>query len=513
MRRSAPLRLAGLLLAACLALTGCAGGPQPDPESTATPEPAATPAQTAAQFALACYPEAGFHPITGANRTNLSLCGLMYEGLFALDQHFQPQEQLCSSYTVSADALSWTFTLRQGVSFSDGTPLTAAQVVSSLEQARTSALYSARFVDIGAITAGDGTVTVALRQANGALPALLDIPVVREGESGPVGTGPYVLTGAGDTLALTARSGWWQGKELPLETIPLRTIQEADELIHAFDTRDIALVSTDLTGTNALGFSGSFNTVDYPTSNMLYVGFNTASGPCRSAAVRQALQHAFDRASVATVLLSRHAQAAALPISPASPYYPGQLAEELEYSSQALADGLAAAGWTRTEEGWVQGGQTLSLTLAAPANNADRLAVAESLAAGLQAMGIQTQLQALTWEQYVQALTAGDFDLYLAEVRLTADFDLSALIAPGGSLNYGGYSDAQATQLLAAYRAAVGQGRDLAGRRLYERLAEEPPFAVLCFKNWSVLTQWSRISDLTPTQQNVFYNFAEWSIT
>ena len=74
------------------------------------------------------------------------------------------------------------------------------------------------------------------------------------------------------------------------------------------------------------------------------------------------------------------------------------------------------------------------------------------------------------------------------------------------------YADAQAAQLLQEYRAATGQGRDLSAKRLYERLAEEPPFAVLCFKNWSVLTQWSRISGLTPTQQNVFYGFAHWDI-
>ena len=56
------------------------------------------------------------------------------------------------------------------------------------------------------------------------------------------------------------------------------------------------------------------------------------------------------------------------------------------------------------------------------------------------------------------------------------------------------------------------QGRETSGLRLYERLAEEPPFAVLCFKNWSVLTQWNRVSGLTPTQQNVFYGFANWDI-
>ena len=48
---------------------------------------------------------------------------------------------------------------------------------------------------------------------------------------------------------------------------------------------------------------------------------------------------------------------------------------------------------------------------------------------------------------------------------------------------------------------------------LYQRLAEEPPFAVLCFKNWSVLMQWNQLSGLTPTQQNLFYQFDQWEIS
>ena len=166
------------------------------------------------------------------------------------------------------------------------------------------------------IAAANGMVTVTLSRANGALPALLDIPIVKETGGVPLGTGPYVLAGTGENLALEARSDWWQGKALPRDTIPLRAIQEADDLIHAFDTRDIALVSTDLTGTNALGFSGSFAAVDYPTSTMLYVGFNTADGPCRSAQVRQALLRGFDRAAVSTAQFSRHAQPCLLYTSP-----------------------------------------------------------------------------------------------------------------------------------------------------------------------------------------------------
>lgn len=511
MKKRTRLRLAALGTALCLALAGCAGGPEPAATPSPVPAESAPPAQRQG-FALACYPDAGFHPITGTNRTNLTLAGLMYEGLFALDQRFAVEQALCDRYTVSEDGLTWTFTLRPGVTFSDGSPLTGAEAAASLEKARTSALYSARFAEIGAITAGEGTVTVTLTRANGGLPALLDIPIVKETGGVPLGTGPYVLTGSGDGLRLTANGGWWRGETLPLAEIPLKSIQEADDLIHAFDTKEISLVTTDLTATNALGFSGSYDTVDYPTSVMVYVGFNTASGPCRDAGVRRALLRAFDRDSVATALLSRHAQPAALPVSPSSSLYKESLAEGLSYSSQAAADALTEAGWTRTESGWVSGRQTLSLELVVSSENQDRVAAAQHLVNGLNDMGIRATLTKLDWDAYLSALQRGEFDLYLGEVRLTGDFDLTPLITAGGALNYGGYSDARAAQYLQDYRGAVGQGRDLNAQRLYQRLAEEPPFAVLCFKNWSVLTQWNALSDLTPTQQDLFFRFPQWKI-
>ena len=99
MNKRIPLRLAALGAALCLLLSGCTGGPEP--EVTPTPEPtvSAAPTSETAEFTLACYPQAGFHPITGGNRTNLSLGGLMYEGLFALDQQFEVSQVLCSGYT------------------------------------------------------------------------------------------------------------------------------------------------------------------------------------------------------------------------------------------------------------------------------------------------------------------------------------------------------------------------------------------------------------------------------
>jgi len=188
--------LAALLTAAlCLGLAAC--GPAPEPEPTPTPTPSVSPSPEAAEFALACYPEAGFHPITGSNRTNLALGGLLYEGLFALDRQFQPQEALCASASVSADGLQWSFIPRSGVTFSDGSPLTAAEIAASLNLARISPLYSARFAGVTDIAAANGMVTVTLSRANG--PPCWTSPSSRRREASPWARGPTCSPARGRT--------------------------------------------------------------------------------------------------------------------------------------------------------------------------------------------------------------------------------------------------------------------------------------------------------------------------
>ena len=429
-------RLTALLLAGALilALSACApAGEVLPPETTPTPTQTARP-EPARAFTLP-RSEGTLHPILSQDAANVALAGLVWEGLFALDGSFEPQPVLCQGYTVSEDGLTWTFTLRSGVTFSDGSPLTADEAAASLRLAMgESSRFSGRMGGVRSVTSQDGAVVVTLNRPNGALPALLDIPIVKGESEEPLGTGPYVVEGWGEDSRLTARSDWWQNKPLPVQTIPLYTVPEPDDLIYAFDAGDISLVSTDLTGTNALGFGGDYETWDYPTSTMLYVGFNCNAGACRDPAVRQALSRGLDRNSVASALYARHAVASALPVHPAAACYDETAAAALDYAPQALADGLTAAGWSKGEDGlWARGRERLSLTFVVSTDNTFRLTAAEYLAGELTRAGIGVELQKLSWTDYQKALAQGDFDLYLGAVTLSADFDPTPLL--WGALN------------------------------------------------------------------------------
>lgn len=506
-------RMIGLCLAAAMALT-LSGCTQPEPEVSATPEPVASldPVEEEKGFVLPCYPAAGFHPITGSNRLNLTLAPLLYRGLFAVDGNFEAQKDLCESYTVSGDGLVWTFQMVE-TTFSDGSPLTPAEGAASLNQARQRTRFSGRLKDVKQIAAEGTTIVVALSRPNGALPALLDVPIVKETEDPlrPLGTGAYLLEEEDGQLRLALRPG----EKAPLESIPLRTVGEGDDLVYAFDAGEISLVDTDLTGTNALGYSGRFEASDYNTTDLLYIGCNTRTGPCRDQLFRQAVARVVDRAEVAGELLAGHAVATALPIHPAAAEYDAALAARWDRDPQEAASLLEQALWRLDPETNIRrkGRTDLSLRLLVNQDNTYKVTVAAALKEELEALGCPVTVEKLPWDGFVAALKKGDFDLYLGETILTADFDLEPLLGAGGALNYGGYAQGETAALLSAYRTARGEERRQAASALWEQVADQAPIIPICFKNGSLLTRWGQVRGTTPVQRDVFAGLENWQIT
>lgn len=552
-RRISALTIALSLL---LSLTACGGQGDSSQGSASDAAPAASDqssggASAAQSFSLGYYKGEGLHPYTCSNTTNQNLMGLIYEPLFAIDQTFATEPCLAKSCTIQVTSASGseeekdtegdasetgtegdetdqkdaskeekkkeqprskiagkttcTIQLRDDVTFSDGTSLSAEDVVYSLEQAKgKGSIYRERLSDVTSITAsGSTTVVIEINAAGAAFDSLLDIPIIsRSGGSNPIGTGPYVLnTKKGKAVSMTRNTNWWQEGTLPADTITLYAADDSDMMIFGFGSGSISMVNTDLTGTNALSYTGDYNVVDYPTTSMLYVGCNTHSGPCQNQSFRQALYYVFDRDTLATKMLSGHAEPTVLPVSPKSKLYDEKLAETYAWSEETAKKKLADGHYYN---------QTLKLIV--NKESAFKTAFAEEMKKELEAIGIKVQVEALAWDEFADALDERSFDLYLGEVKLKSNFDLTAVIGSNGNLNYGGYQDKDLEKLLTKFQTADKASRAAAAKNLYKAVADAAATIPLCFKNHSVLTHWSANASIAPTQQNLFYHIAEWDL-
>lgn len=497
-----------LTLALALGLSAC-GETAVLPTPTPTPEVTAPPEQEQI-FALGYDPTDTLHPITGSSGMNLELAPLVYEGLFELNNDFQVRPVLAKAAEVDETGLVWTVTVREDAVFSDGTPLTAAHVVSSLKLARKSGFYAARLAEVASVKEKNGAVVITLTAPNGNLPALLDIPIVLEVTSAPpedtppLGTGRYRYMTGGDSLCLMAnsnRAGW---ENLPWLTIPLRAVESVEGRVNAFDSGEISAVSADFTAPYTLGYSCSYEVRDYPTTNLIYVGFQTEKGPCQSAAVRAACSAAFDREGIVSSVLEGHGDAACLPVHPNHESYdadPNRLTADPEGAKELLR----SAGYQLKDDGLLYQGRTpLALTVVVNRDSGVKVALAGELAERLTALGVTVTVKSLIWTDYVKALETGNFDLYIGEIRMTGDFDVTPLLT--GSLNYGKWVSEEALALLAEWKA----DRAAADVRLWALLEAECPIAPLCFKRDSLLVRWGTVSGLNPTRGDLFHEMESW---
>ena len=444
------------------------------------------------QLSLPYAPDQSLDPVTCPDGMQQVVSSLLCEGLFRLGPDLEPQPWLCAGYTTSDDFTSYTFLLREGVTFSDGSPLTAADVRATLNRAKTSERYQARLSGITAVSAGEGTVTVTLSSPNSGLPALLDIPIVKAGsEASPIGTGPYLLAQTESGACLVANQTWWRGARQPTDRIALVEAADQDTMLYRFTSRDVQLITADLTGTSPISVTGDVSYAETDTTIFQYIGCNVTRQPLDDPAFRRALWSGVNRSRIVSAFLSGHGDAAQFPVSPASPLYPTDL--ERSYSRDDLTAALELSGYT--------GGR--ALTLLVNGENSFKTSVANELAESFTGAGIAVSVRVLPWEEYTAALEAGNFDLYYGEVQLCADWDLSALLSADGALNYGGWANETTDRLLAAY-ASAGD-RNAAMKNLCRHLQEQAPIIPVCFKSTSVLTQTGVLENLTSTAAEPFY--------
>lgn len=432
-----------------------------EPETTAaTSDPAAEqgdePYET---LGLTWQASAGLHPYTTTSVTNQTILSLLYEGLFLVTSSFQAEPLLCESFALSEDGTTWQFTLRSDVTFTDGSSLTASDVVASLEAAKASALYTTRFRDVSSITAADSrTVTIRLSSSYENLPLILDVPIVKSSTLGsevPTGTGPYAFSGAGESSKLLRSQSWWQdtAPTVDAKALNLLVAEDSATVRDLFEFGGADLVYTDPVSSSASQYHCDYELWSCPTTIMQYIGFNQNSNYCYSSALRSGMTYIVDRDTLISKIYGGFGLAASLPCSPLSANYDSALASAYTYEPGAFQACVMSSGITPDP--------SRPIKLIVNSSSQKRVEAAQYIAAEMNALNVYTEVTALDSTAFQSALSSGDYDMYLGEIRLPGNFDLSAFFAADGSASFGGNADGSALQLCAAALENSGNYYDL----------------------------------------------------
>ncbi len=362
----------------------------------------------------------------------------VFEGLTQVDRDGSVKAALAKGWTISDDGLTYTFTLQSGVTFHDGTPMTAADVVYSFDRSRGEDSVNAKkekFEPIDTMTAADDTtVEIVLKRPTGDFLFNLgtgDMVIVGEesadtNKSEPVGTGPFKFARwvKGDRVELERNPDYW-GEAAKLEKATFKVVNDTAAQLSSLLAGDVDgyPIFSATENLPQLEADNRFTVVVGSTEGETIMTTNNAAEPFSDVRVRQALAHAINKQAIVDGAMFGYGTVIGTHFAPHHPAYldlTGKYAYDPEKAKALLA-----------EAGYPNGFKT---TLKLPPPNYARRG-GEIIAADLKKVGIEAELIPLEWAQWLEQVFRGkDYDLTI--VSHTEALDIGIYAKEGYYFNY-----------------------------------------------------------------------------
>ncbi len=418
--------------------------------------------------------------LSDRNPVDREITSLIFDGLTQYGQDGRIVPALARDWQVSEDGRTVGFSLRDDVSWHDGEPFTAGDVVFSYELLKSEALPAPPAIrtlwqSVTISQTGPFSVTFTLPEpyspfldatTRGIVPEhiLGDVPPGQIAEhafnQAPVGTGPFLIP-AGENwqrsgrLRLIPNSAFWD-QDISLDSVEVRFFPDQATLVDAFEAGEVHALNSvpaPVFAEVATHTEAHLYTTRRPRfTQLLFNVSESGHAALQTTEVRQAVAHALDRKAIVDQAVRGQGVPLNGPYIPSSwAYNPGALTiyNHVPISATQL---LEQSGWTLAEGAQVRQfeGQSLSLRLLLLDDPVHR-AVAAAIAQQLGDVGVQVQLEAMSNQPYLEALGERNFDMALTDVAADTDPDLydfwsQASIVNGN--NYAGWNSRRASEAL-----------------------------------------------------------------
>jgi peptide/nickel transport system substrate-binding protein len=356
----------------------------------------------------------------------------VFEGLTRFGPDGSVNPGLAASWDISEDGLRYTFNLREGVAFHDGTAMDAEDVVFSLDRARAEDSTNAQkalFAEIEGVEAVDPTtVRVTLSTANGSFlfnmawgdAVIVASESIENIKTNPVGTGAFKFSNwvQGDQIELVRNEDYW-GTPANLETATFKFISDPTAAFAAMMAEDVDVFYSYPAPENLPQFEADarFEVLVGSSEGETILAINNLMKPFTDVRVRKAVAHAIDRQAIIDGAMFGLGTPIGTHFAPHNPDYV-DLTSNSQYDPE-LAKSLL------TEAGYPDGFTT---TLKLPPPSYARRG-GEIIASQLRAVGIQTEISNLEWAQWLEQVFRGK-DFGLTIVSHTEPFDIGIYARP-----------------------------------------------------------------------------------
>lgn len=352
-----------------------------------------------------------------------TIAAVLYDGLVDTDPNGKIIPSLATEWSMAADGLSYTFKLRPGVKFHDGSDLNADAVVWSFNRLMSDPSFAAASPFRGflkqTVAIDSMNVRFDLLKPNPGLITSFTTSIVSPAAKQKFGdqffkqiggTGPFKFKSytPNDRWVGEANRDYWQKGVVKLDQYVFRSIQEEATRIAAIQTGELDVIDN-LSGDRAVQLSQDPNiqVVRSPGTTNIEVTFNVRRDPLKNKDARWAVAYAIDRTNIVQNI-TKSGKVVGASIPPSSPGYSQDLWSKITPYDMAKAKELFASAGLKP-------GTPLSFKMN-PAWFPKLKETGEYMAAQLNELGFKTTLQFLEPAAYTDARKSGDFDLCIQEI-------------------------------------------------------------------------------------------------
>ena len=339
----------------------------------------------------------------------------VFDTLVEPDENLELRPALAERWEVSKDQLTWTFHLRKGVTFHDGSAFTADDVVYSYRRIIDEKLANVgKFSAVTNVNAPDpSTVTISVKQPTPNLLTNLGgfkgmaIVQRKNVESGriathPIGTGPFVFQSqkSGDSINLRTNPSYWGGAP-KVSGVTFRFISEPSTALSALQAGEIDWTDSIPTQRVAqLKDDESIRLAVTPGNDYWYLALNEARAPWNDVRVRRAIAYAIDRGAIVQATSYGTAVANQLAIPKGNPWYTNY--NTYSYDIKKAKDLLRDAG-----------ASPKNLDMLVTAEYPKTVTAAQIIADNLAPLGITVNIRTVDFATWLDEQNSGHFDMLM----------------------------------------------------------------------------------------------------
>jgi len=418
--------------------------------------------------------KAPLNPYDTNDEKNLYLSRLIYDSLFIINKDYQPVNLLAKE-CLTGDNIKYAITLKDNVYFHSGKKLTSEDLLYTINYilSNQNSIYYERLKNIDSVEITDElSLIINLKSPDAFFTSMLDFPVIKKNMSKKDydGTGRYRFKD--NKLEYNYE---YHNKVDPLVTeISLIDTSGDVSVLNEFESGNIKV--SELKGELAYNLNLEKKVAgSIVTNDLIYLGINNSRRYLSNHNVRKAISYAINRVEDCDGFVGSKPYVTYSPINPKW-YLFDKEAVLGEYSIELAKKHLRDAGLKQNGDKPI-----ITLNILVNSDNYDKVGLAERIAVDLKKIGIELSINKQPWNDYLNILSSGNFDLYIGEIRIKNDMDLSSLLYSSGKLNYGRYSNLETDNYINSLKNIPDADKQKVISEFIKNLQEEMPIIPLYF--------------------------------